>query len=171
MEDVDLEQRPGLARGRKKEHPKSLANMLRSGLMDWRQDKLVEVVYSSQISIISGDTLLTDTNIDQIISSGVRIKLASELQRCTRWPLGFNASGEITEAGRLLLDQLTQIYFHHDLLEATGDLPPNTSTSADPEAESSLPKRGQVGKRGQGSDRGRRSRSRSGRRGSRRAQM
>jgi hypothetical protein len=144
--------------------------MLHLRLMDWRDDKLVEAVYSSDISIISGDTLLTDMNIDQIISSGVRIKSASELQRHTRWPLGFNATGEITQAGRLLLDQLTQTYFEHDLLDATGDLPPETPISENPVAESSQPSRGagrgRVGRRGQG--RGRRGR---GRRGSRRAQI
>ena len=116
--------------------------MLSLGLMDWREDKLVEAVYSSQISIISGDTLLTDMNIDQIISSGVQIKSASELRRYTHWPLGFNASGEITQAGRLLLNQLIQIYFEHDLLDMTGDLPPETPTSENPVAESSQQSRG-----------------------------
>ena len=99
--------------------------------------KLVEAVYSSEVSIISGDTLLTDTNIDQIISSGVQIKSPSELKWYTWWPLGFNATGEITHAGCLLLNQLIQIYFKHDFLDATSDLPLDTPTSESPVAESS----------------------------------
>lgn len=112
---------------------KELADAIRTGLMNWREDYLLDAIYPGT-TIISAGTVLGDDVIEQLVKE--RVETAGELRRHTRWALGFQGSGlELTAHGEALLHKLQTIYEAHDAAveaerERIANLPPLESEIA-----------------------------------------
>ncbi|KAF8141067.1 hypothetical protein K438DRAFT_1911309 [Mycena galopus ATCC 62051] len=133
VEEIKLDKIPSLKRGRKKEMDKELAELIKTELMDWREDYLLDEIYS-ETTIISAGTVLGDVVIEQLVKE--RIEAPQELRRHTRWTFGFQGSTlELSDHGEALFRKLQSIYEAHDTAvkakhEQIVNLPPLTSKIA-----------------------------------------
>ncbi|KAJ6579358.1 hypothetical protein B0H10DRAFT_2198744 [Mycena sp. CBHHK59/15] len=127
IELIKLDKIPGLKRGRKKEMNGELANSIRAGLMDWRENYLLEAIYPGT-TIISPGTVLGDDVIEQLVRE--RVEAAPDLRRYTRWAFGFQGStSDLSAYGEALFRELQKIYEGHDATveaerEQIANLPP-----------------------------------------------
>lgn len=80
MENILLDKVAGLKWGRKKEMLKELAKCVRSGLVDWHDNELLDKMFPGT-SIIAGKTLLGDDVIEKLVACGIRIESGEELQQ------------------------------------------------------------------------------------------
>ncbi|KAJ7796711.1 P-loop containing nucleoside triphosphate hydrolase protein [Mycena olivaceomarginata] len=112
VEKVKIDKILGLKRGRKKAMMPELATAIRTGLMDWREEYLLDAIYPGT-TIISAGTVLGDAVIEQLTKE--RIEEGADLRRHTRWPLGFRGStSELSEHGITLFQKLLSIYEVYD---------------------------------------------------------
>lgn len=107
--------------------PQELVSAIRNGLMDWREDVLLDRIYPGTITISPG-TVLGDDVIDQLTKE--RVETGIQLRQQTRWFLGFqDSTAELTEHGEALLHKLKDIYNDYDAeiqaeQERIANLPP-----------------------------------------------
>jgi hypothetical protein len=112
VEHVKLDKVLGLKRGRKRAMVEELAAAIRTGLLDWREDYLLDAIYPGTTTISAG-TVLGDDVIEQLMKE--RIESPTDLRRHTRWPLGFERStSELSQHGAALFQKLSSIYEAYD---------------------------------------------------------
>ncbi|KAJ6600629.1 hypothetical protein B0H10DRAFT_2196369 [Mycena sp. CBHHK59/15] len=98
-----------------------------AGLMDWRENYLLEAIYPGT-TIISPGTVLGDDVIEQLVRE--RVEVAPDLRRYTRWAFGFQGStSDLSAYGEALFRELQKIYEGHDATveaerEQIANLPP-----------------------------------------------
>jgi hypothetical protein len=114
MEAIELEKLPGLKRGKKRKVSEEQENAIREGLIEWREDELLDKIYPGTNSI-SAQTVLGDEVIDKLASCGERIETQAEMRRHIQWAIGFNENtGYSTTYGEMLLAKLRSIYTKFD---------------------------------------------------------
>lgn len=87
-----------------------MEDAIRQGLLDWREDTLLNLFYPG-IEILGGDSLLPDDVIEKLATCGEKISTVDKLAAQIRWPLGIDLfTQELTDTGRLLLGKLQEIY-------------------------------------------------------------
>ncbi|KAJ7803225.1 P-loop containing nucleoside triphosphate hydrolase protein [Mycena olivaceomarginata] len=112
VEKIKFDKLLELKRGRKKEMPSQLVDAIRNGLMDWREDYLLDQIYPDTVTI-SPSTVLGDDVIEQLTKEHVETGI--QLRRQTRWFLGFqNSTTDLTVHGSALLEKLQNIYDEYD---------------------------------------------------------
>ncbi|KAJ7808984.1 hypothetical protein B0H14DRAFT_3151768 [Mycena olivaceomarginata] len=127
VEKIKFDKLLGSKRGRKKEMPSQLVDAIRNGLMDWREDYLLDQIYPDTVTI-SPSTVLGDDVIEQLTKE--RVETGIQLRRQTRWFLGFqNSTTDLTVHGSALLEKLQNIYDEYDAQvqaeeERIANLPP-----------------------------------------------
>jgi hypothetical protein len=109
-----LDKVPGLKRGKKKKVPKAQEEAVRNGLVDWRDDELVESYWPGTTSL-SGQSILGDDVIEKLATCGERVETYQELRRHVRWAIGHNEeTGRPTIYGEQLVAKLSEIYVKFD---------------------------------------------------------
>ncbi|KAJ7803828.1 P-loop containing nucleoside triphosphate hydrolase protein [Mycena olivaceomarginata] len=127
VEKIKFDKLLALKRGRKKEMPSQLVDAIRNGLMDWREDYLLDQIYPDTVTI-SPSTVLGDDVIEQLTKE--RVETGIQLRRQTLWFLGFqNSTTDLTVHGSALLEKLQNIYDEYDAQvqaeeERIANLPP-----------------------------------------------
>ncbi|KIM89793.1 hypothetical protein PILCRDRAFT_2084 [Piloderma croceum F 1598] len=121
MEIIELEKLPGLKRGEKQKVSEEQESAIRTGLVEWREDELLDKIYP-ETSSISAQTVLGDDVIDKLASCGERIETQAEMQRHVQWAIGFDANtGYSTIYSEMLLAKLRSIYTQFDDKTAVED--------------------------------------------------
>jgi hypothetical protein len=114
MEAIELEKLAGLKRGKKRKVSEEQENAIRDGLIEWREDELLDKIYPGTSSI-SAQTVLGDDVIDKLASCGERVETQAEMRRHVRWAIGFDENtGYSTIYGDMLLAKLRSIYTKFD---------------------------------------------------------
>ena len=114
MEVIELKKLPGLKRGKKRKVSEEQESAIREGLIDWREDELLDKIYPGTSSI-SAQTVLGDDVIEKLASCGERIETQAEMRRHVRWAIGFDENtGYSTTYGDMLLAKLQAIYTKFD---------------------------------------------------------
>jgi hypothetical protein len=110
MEVIELEKVPGLKREKKRKVSEEQESAIRKGLVDWREDELLDKIYPGTCSI-SAQTVLGDDVIEKLASCGERIESQIEMRRHVLWAIGFDENtGYSTTYGDMLLAKLQSIY-------------------------------------------------------------
>ncbi|KAJ7782132.1 hypothetical protein B0H14DRAFT_2630887 [Mycena olivaceomarginata] len=130
VEEIKLDKIPGLKRGRKKDMDEGLADLIRTGLMDWREDYLLDAIYLGT-TIISAGTVLGDDVIEQLVKE--RVETAQELSRHTRWVF-------LSAHEEALFHELQRIYATHDAAVETERERIETIQRAEPEVPAENPR-------------------------------
>ncbi|KAJ7745260.1 P-loop containing nucleoside triphosphate hydrolase protein [Mycena olivaceomarginata] len=77
LEKIKFDKLLGLKWGRKKEMPSQLVDTIRNGLMDWREDYLLDQIYPDTVTI-SPSTVLGDDVIEQLtkehVETGIQLR-------------------------------------------------------------------------------------------------
>jgi hypothetical protein len=121
MEVIELEKLPGLKRGKKRKVSEEQESAIRAGLVEWREDELLDKIYP-ETSSISAQMVLGDEVIDKLASCGERIETHAEMRRHVRWAIGFDENtGYPTTYGDMLLVKLQSIYTKFDNEAAAED--------------------------------------------------
>jgi hypothetical protein len=136
METIDLEKLPGLKRGKKRKVPEEQENAIRTALIDWREDELLEKIYPGTTSV-AAETVLGDDVIEKLATCGEHIGPQLDMRRHVHWALGFDENtGYSTVYGDMLLAKLHTIYVTIDKKMAANEAqlaelraqPPTVST-------------------------------------------
>lgn len=116
MEDIVLEKKPGLKRGRRATASKEFQAYATGRMDEWRE-RLVERLYPGVLSITAG-SLLHDDIIDKLASQGKRISSATDLLTRVRWAFGMRSHEDLVpvpnEYGHELFIELQDIYQKFD---------------------------------------------------------
>ena len=80
MEAIELEKLAGLKRGKKRKVSEEQENAIRDGLIEWREDELLDKIYPGTSSI-SAQTVLGDDVIDKLASCGECVETQAEMRR------------------------------------------------------------------------------------------
>jgi hypothetical protein len=121
MEVIELEKLPGLKQGKKRKVSEEQESAIHAGLVEWREDELLDKIYPGTSSI-SAQMVLGDEVIDRLASCGEWIETQAEMRRHVQWAISFDENtGCSTTYGDMLLVKLQLIYAQFDNEAATED--------------------------------------------------